>query len=147
MVRIHGGRPLSRGLGRSYGDSSLPAANDREVVSTVLADRILSFDADRGLLRAEAGLSLDAIYPLFLPRSLVAELAPRGASRWMGSPGCSCRAAGSYRSRPEPSSSRWAGWWRRTSTARTTTRAAASAPTSWTSRCASPTDAPCAAAR
>ena len=31
------GRPLSRGLGRSFGDSSLPASADHEVVSTVLS--------------------------------------------------------------------------------------------------------------
>ena len=32
---------LSRGLGRSYGDSSLPPPDKLEVASTVLADRIL----------------------------------------------------------------------------------------------------------
>ena len=76
LARIADGRPLSRGLGRSYGDSSLPAASDREVVSTVLADRILSFDQDSGLLRAEAGLSLDDIYRLFLPRGWFVPVTP-----------------------------------------------------------------------
>ena len=32
-----------------------PSTSDREVVSTVLADRILSFAGETGLLRAEAG--------------------------------------------------------------------------------------------
>ena len=49
---------------------------DHEVVSTVLADRILSFDADSGVLRAEAGLSLDDIYRLFLPRGWFVPVTP-----------------------------------------------------------------------
>src|SRR5262247_1887261 len=76
LARIADGRPLSRGLGRSYGDSSLPAPRDHEVVSTVLADRILSFDADSGVLRGEAGLSLDDIYRLFLPRGWFVPVTP-----------------------------------------------------------------------
>ena len=35
---LTGGKPLSRGLGRSYGDSSLPAPGDAVVASTTLAD-------------------------------------------------------------------------------------------------------------
>src|SRR4029079_10796645 len=76
LARISECRPLSRGLGRSYGDSSLPAPRDHEVVSTVLADRILSFDADTGVLRAEAGLSLEDIYRLFLPRGWFVPVTP-----------------------------------------------------------------------
>ena len=76
LARIADGRPLSRGLGRSYGDSSLPAPRDLEVVSTVLADRMLSFDAASGVLRAEAGLSLDDIYRLFLPRGWFVPVTP-----------------------------------------------------------------------
>jgi FAD/FMN-containing dehydrogenase len=68
LARITDGRPLSRGLGRSYGDSSLPASPDHEVVSTVLADRMLSFDESTGVLRAEAGLSLRDIYRVFLAK-------------------------------------------------------------------------------
>jgi decaprenylphospho-beta-D-ribofuranose 2-oxidase len=69
-------QPLSRGLGRSYGDSSLPAAGDLEVASTTLADRILSFDQDTGILRAEAGLSLREIYRLFLARGWFTPVTP-----------------------------------------------------------------------
>ena len=76
LARIADGRPLSRGLGRSYGDSSLPAPRDLEVVSTVLADRMLSFDAASGVLRAEAGLSLDDIYRVFLPRGWFVPVTP-----------------------------------------------------------------------
>jgi decaprenylphospho-beta-D-ribofuranose 2-oxidase len=67
---------LSRGLGRSYGDSSLPAAGDLEVATTTLADRILSFDEDTGILRAEAGLSLREIYRLFLTRGWFTPVTP-----------------------------------------------------------------------
>ena len=76
LVRATAGRPLSRGLGRSYGDSSLPASGDFEVASTTLADRILSFDEASGILRAEAGLSLQEIYRLFLPRGWFVPVTP-----------------------------------------------------------------------
>jgi hypothetical protein len=45
---------LSRGLGRSYGDSSLPPPGCLVVAGSRLADRILGFDAETGL-RLEAG--------------------------------------------------------------------------------------------
>ena len=57
---------LTRGLGRSYGDSSLPPAGHPVVVATPLADRILSFDDGTGVLRAEAGYSLQSLYHDFL---------------------------------------------------------------------------------
>jgi len=57
---------LSRGLGRSYGDSSLPPSDHPIALNTTLADRILSFDSDSGALRAEAGLSLWELNRLFL---------------------------------------------------------------------------------
>lgn len=60
--------PLSRGLGRSYGDSSLPPPGHPAVAGTRLADRILAFDPESGLLRAESGLSLADINRLFWPR-------------------------------------------------------------------------------
>ena len=64
------GAGLSRGLGRSYGDSSLPARATDKLVGTRLADRILGFDAETGVLRAEAGLSLAEINPaVFMPRA------------------------------------------------------------------------------
>lgn len=59
---------LSRGLGRSYGDSALPPPSHLEVATTTLADRILAFDETTGVLRAEAGLSLHDLNRLFLPR-------------------------------------------------------------------------------
>jgi decaprenylphospho-beta-D-ribofuranose 2-oxidase len=59
------GATLSRGLGRSYGDASLPATPGGSVMSTRRADRILGFDPQSGVLRAEAGLSLLQINRLF----------------------------------------------------------------------------------
>jgi FAD/FMN-containing dehydrogenase len=52
------GASLSRGLGRSYGDASLPATQTDIAANTRLANRILAFDAATGIMRAEAGLSL-----------------------------------------------------------------------------------------
>ena len=67
---------LSRGLGRSYGDSSLPPPNRAEVANTTLADRLLAFDETTGVLRAEAGLSLFELNRLFLPRRWFTPVSP-----------------------------------------------------------------------
>jgi len=68
--------PLTRGLGRAYGDAALPARGDAVVAGSVLADRILSFDDSTGLLHAEAGLSLDQIYRVLLPRGWYTPVTP-----------------------------------------------------------------------
>ncbi len=70
------GAALSRGLGRSYGDSSLPARASDKVVATRLADRILSFDDSTGVLRAEAGLSLADLNRVFLARGFFPPVTP-----------------------------------------------------------------------
>lgn len=67
---------LSRGLGRSYGDSSLPPPSAQTVVGTTLADRILAFDEETGVMRAEAGLSLVEMNRLFLPRRWFTPVTP-----------------------------------------------------------------------
>lgn len=67
---------LARGLGRSYGDASLPASRDRVVVNTRLADRILAFDPTTGSLRAEAGLSLATLNALMMPRGFFPPVTP-----------------------------------------------------------------------
>lgn len=67
---------LSRGLGRSYGDASLPPADALEVAGTRLADRILAFDETTGMLRAESGLSLAELIRLFLPRGFFTPVTP-----------------------------------------------------------------------
>lgn len=67
---------LTRGLGRSYGDASLPPAGGRTVAGSRLADRVISFDAETGVLRAEAGLSLYAMNRLFLERGWFTPVTP-----------------------------------------------------------------------
>ncbi len=70
------GAVLCRGLGRSYGDSSLPPPGRPEVLATYRADRLLSFSTETGLLRAEAGLSLREVNRLFLPRGWFPPVTP-----------------------------------------------------------------------
>lgn len=80
LAAITGDVPLTRGLARSYGDSSLPppdrSATVPVVASSVLADRLLAFDPATGLLRAEAGLSLYDLVHLFLPRGWMPPVVP-----------------------------------------------------------------------
>lgn len=76
LEKVTVGATLSRGLGRSYGDSSLPAAKGDKVVNTRLANRILSFDEQTGRMRAEAGLSLAEINRYFLPRGFFSPVTP-----------------------------------------------------------------------
>ena len=76
LAAITVGAALSRGLGRSYGDSSLPARPDDAVANSVRADRILAFDGQTGALRAEAGLSLFDLNRLLLPRGWFTPVSP-----------------------------------------------------------------------
>jgi FAD/FMN-containing dehydrogenase len=76
---------LSRGLGRAYGDASLPPEGARShVAGTPLADRLLSFDAETGLLRAEAGCSLTELNRIFLPRGWASYVSPGTAQITLG---------------------------------------------------------------
>jgi decaprenylphospho-beta-D-ribofuranose 2-oxidase len=70
------GAALSRGLGRSYGDSSLPARFEDRVVGTRLADRVLAFDLPSGVLRAEAGLPLAELNRITMPRGWFTPVTP-----------------------------------------------------------------------
>jgi decaprenylphospho-beta-D-ribofuranose 2-oxidase len=70
------GASLTRGLGRSYGDSSLPARPDIPVADATPADRLLAFDSRSGVLRAEAGLSLLELNRLFLSRGWFTPVTP-----------------------------------------------------------------------
>jgi len=76
LERASRGGALFRGLGRSYGDASLPARSGGEVVSTTRADRVLAFDPATGVLRAEAGLSLSEMIRVFLPRGYAVPVVP-----------------------------------------------------------------------
>jgi FAD/FMN-containing dehydrogenase len=76
LEAITEGATLTRGLARSYGDSSLPHPADGVVASCRLADRILSFDEKTGELRAEAGFSLLQLNRTFWKRNFAAPVAP-----------------------------------------------------------------------
>lgn len=67
---------LFRGLGRSYGDSAVPARETDLIVETTLADRIIRFDRDSGGIRAEAGLTLKALNELFLAEGWFVPVSP-----------------------------------------------------------------------
>ncbi|MEO0486937.1 MAG: FAD-binding oxidoreductase [Pseudomonadota bacterium] len=56
---------IARGNGRAYGDS---AVNARATVSTRHLNRMLDFDAERGVLTAEPGVLLGDVITAFLPR-------------------------------------------------------------------------------
>lgn len=76
LERLTAGAVLTRGLGRSYGDSSLPPPGCTEVAASPLADRILGFDPSTGRLRAEAGLSLLEMNRLLLSRGWFTPVSP-----------------------------------------------------------------------
>lgn len=76
LERLTEGAALTRGLGRSYGDSSLPASAGDRVAASRLANRILAFDPTTGVIRAEAGLSLVDLIRLMLPRGWFPPVVP-----------------------------------------------------------------------
>ena len=67
---------LTRGLGRSYGDASLPASAGAVVAGTRLGDRVLAFDRHFGVLRAEAGFRLEQLERLARPAGWVSPVSP-----------------------------------------------------------------------
>jgi decaprenylphospho-beta-D-ribofuranose 2-oxidase len=76
LERITQGVVLTRGLGRSYGDSSLPPPGGHVVATTMLADRLLAFDPGSGIVRAEAGLSLMKLNRSFFSRGWFTPVTP-----------------------------------------------------------------------
>ncbi len=65
---------LARGAGRSYGDASIAA--DGQTLLTDRLDRMLAFDPDTGVLRAEAGVRLREILAIFVPRGWFLPVTP-----------------------------------------------------------------------
>lgn len=85
LERITRDAVLSRGLGRAYGDAALPPrGHPRPIAKTVLADRILSFDPETAVLRAEAGLSLRNLHAMFLRRGYFTPVSPGTAHVTLG---------------------------------------------------------------
>lgn len=82
LLRASRGAVLARGLGRSYGDASLPA--DGPAVGSRLADRILELDLASGRLHAEAGLSLRQLSWIAWPRGWSSPVLPGTSSVTLG---------------------------------------------------------------
>lgn len=76
LAKVTRGANLSRGLGRSYGDSSLPAVSTDSVINTTLANRVLSLDEESLVIRVEAGASLVELNKLLIPRGLFSPVTP-----------------------------------------------------------------------
>lgn len=68
------GPRLGRGLGRAYGDSGLYGRG--RLIDMTGLDRFISFDATTGLVRAQAGLSLDALLQVTAPRGWFVSVTP-----------------------------------------------------------------------
>ena len=65
---------LPYGLGRSYGDSCL---NDGgTLIDTSPLSRLMLFDSERGILRAEAGISLERLLSIIVPRGWFLPVSP-----------------------------------------------------------------------
>ncbi len=67
---------ICRGLGRSYGDASLPAPGNLEVVGSKLYNKILSFDEKTGLIKAQCGLSQFDLNKHTLPKGWFISTSP-----------------------------------------------------------------------
>jgi FAD/FMN-containing dehydrogenase len=73
IVSTHEQRELvSRGLGRSYGDSSLADT----LIETKYLDHFLAFDKSSGLLTCDAGVSLADILTTFVPKGWFLPVTP-----------------------------------------------------------------------
>jgi len=76
LAAITRGATLTRGCGRAYGDAALPASPGARVAGSTLANRLIAFDPESGLLTAEAGFTLDDLYRAFLPRGFFTPVTP-----------------------------------------------------------------------
>jgi decaprenylphospho-beta-D-ribofuranose 2-oxidase len=68
------GHMIAHGQGRSYGDAAL--IQNGVLMLTERLDRIISFDEETGLLRAEAGMTLDQILEAFVPKGWFPPVTP-----------------------------------------------------------------------
>ena len=65
---------LARGLGRSYGDAAQNAGG--VVVDMATRDRVLAVDTATAVVQVEAGVSMDSLMRLLLPRGLFVPVTP-----------------------------------------------------------------------
>ena len=65
---------IARGQGRSYGDAALN--ENRRVLLTERVNRLLEFDVEKGILRAEAGTTLPEILEVIVPKGWFLPVTP-----------------------------------------------------------------------
>jgi decaprenylphospho-beta-D-ribofuranose 2-oxidase len=65
---------IPRGAGRAYGDAALNDHN--RIVNLERMNRMLAFDADTAVLRAEAGVTIADIIDVFMPRGFFPPVTP-----------------------------------------------------------------------
>ena len=70
---VNGGTMIARGLGRSYGDASL---NEHLVCESALLNKYINFDEGSGILRCEAGVSIEHILDSFVSRGWFPPVTP-----------------------------------------------------------------------
>jgi FAD/FMN-containing dehydrogenase len=63
---------IPRGFGRSYGDS----ANSKKILQSNYLNRFISFDQNNGVLSCDAGISINEILNLIVPRGWFIPVAP-----------------------------------------------------------------------
>ena len=55
---------IARGMGRSYGDSSLA----HNIINSLPLDNFINFDSKNGILTAQAGVTIDEVLQLYVPQ-------------------------------------------------------------------------------
>ena len=73
---------IARGMGRSYGDSSLAP----KVISTTYLNHMLSFDAESGILHCQSGVTLADILNVFVPKGWFPPVTP--GTKYVSIGGC-----------------------------------------------------------
>lgn len=63
---------IARGAGKSYGDSALNA----DIISSRYLDNFISFDTDSGVISAQAGLTLEQILDITIPKGWFLPVVP-----------------------------------------------------------------------
>lgn len=63
---------IARGNGRCYGDASL----ERNTISTLRYDKILSFDVERGIFECQCGITLDQVLEVIVPKGWFLPVTP-----------------------------------------------------------------------
>jgi FAD/FMN-containing dehydrogenase len=63
LKKLIKGKTIARGLGRSYGDSSI---QPKSTIITTKLNKIIFYDKKKGILEAESGISIKEILPIIL---------------------------------------------------------------------------------